>query len=67
MFESNADVVAAVVYAKLFMNAMAPIFGSPFMAVAVGMVLSVVLGAAFGLAHGLLITKGRIHRFLRNA
>ena len=44
----------------LFMNAMAPIFGSPFMAVAAGMVLSVVLGAAFGLAHGLLITKGSL-------
>jgi len=48
----------------LFMNAMAPVFGSPFMAVAAGMVLSVVLGAAFGLAHGLLITKGRIEPFI---
>jgi ribose transport system permease protein len=48
----------------LFMNAMAPVLGSPFMAVAAGMLLAIVLGAAFGLAHGLLITKGRIEPFI---
>jgi ribose transport system permease protein len=32
--------------------------------IALGMVLALVLGAAFGLVHGLLITKGRIEPFI---
>ena len=48
----------------LFMNAMAPVLGSPLAAVVVGMLLAVVLGAVFGLVHGLLITKGRIEPFI---
>ena len=48
----------------LFMNWAAPQFGSPLLAVVCGMLLAVVLGAAFGLAHGLLITKGRIEPFI---
>ena len=48
----------------LFMNAMAPVLGSPMAAVVVGMLLAVVLGAVFGLVHGLLITKGRIEPFI---
>ena len=48
----------------LFMNWAAPQFGSPLMAVAAGMLLAILLGAAFGLAHGLLITKGRIEPFI---
>jgi ribose transport system permease protein len=48
----------------LFMNAMAPVLGSPMAAVVVGMALAVVLGAVFGLVHGLLITKGRIEPFI---
>ncbi|TFY97720.1 ABC transporter permease [Ramlibacter humi] len=37
---------------------------SPVLVVALGMALALVLGAAFGLAHGLLITKGRIEPFI---
>ena len=48
----------------LFMNAAAPQLGSPMLAVLLGMALAVVLGASFGLAHGLLITKGRIEPFI---
>jgi ribose transport system permease protein len=48
----------------LFMNAMAPSLGSPLMVVVLGMGFAVLLGAVFGLAHGLLITKGRIEPFI---
>ena len=46
------------------MNDIAPRLSSPVMTVALGMALAVVLGALFGLAHGLLITKGRIEPFI---
>ncbi|MBT9553718.1 MAG: ABC transporter permease [Hydrogenophaga sp.] len=48
----------------LAMNHLAPVLGSPIGTVALGMALALVLGAAFGLAHGLLITKGRIEPFI---
>ena len=48
----------------MFMNDIAPRLSSPVMTVALGMALAVVLGALFGLAHGLLITKGRIEPFI---
>jgi ribose transport system permease protein len=48
----------------LAMNQLAPVLGSPVGTVVMGMALALVLGAAFGLAHGLLITKGRIEPFI---
>jgi len=48
----------------LFMNAVAASVGSPVMVVVLGMGFAVLLGALFGLAHGLLITKGRIEPFI---
>ena len=48
----------------LVMNAAAASLGSPLLIVALGMAFALVLGAAFGLAHGLLITKGRIEPFI---
>ncbi len=48
----------------LLMNALAGSIASPVAVVAIGMALALVLGAAFGLAHGLLITKGRIEPFI---
>src|ERR1700709_1246489 len=33
---------------------------SPLLIIAIGIVIALVLGAIFGLAHGLLVTKGRI-------
>ena len=48
----------------MFMNVMAPLLGSPHLAVAFGMLLALVLGGLFGLVHGLLITKGRIEPFI---
>ncbi len=48
----------------LAMNYLGPLLGSPVWTVVVGMALALVLGAAFGLAHGLLITKGRIEPFI---
>ncbi|BAN25998.1 ABC transporter permease [Caballeronia insecticola] len=36
----------------------------PLMIIALGIVLALVLGALFGLAHGLLVTKGRIEPFI---
>src|SRR4030095_13537035 len=44
----------------LVMNKAGASMGSPVMVIALGMLLALVLGAVFGLAHGLLITKGRI-------
>lgn len=48
----------------LMMNAAAQSIESPVLVVALGMAFAVVLGALFGLAHGLLITKGRIEPFI---
>ena len=48
----------------LAMNALAPLIASPVVVVVVGALFALVLGAAFGLAHGLLITKGRIEPFI---
>lgn len=48
----------------LLMNAVAPSIGSPSLVVALGMVFALLLGAVFGLAHGLLITKGKIEPFI---
>lgn len=59
---SMAALIAGCVI--LCMNWAAPRLGSPTLAVAAGMVLAVVLGALFGLAHGFLITKGRIEPFI---
>ncbi|MET0311425.1 MAG: ABC transporter permease [Burkholderiaceae bacterium] len=59
---SMAALIAGCVI--LFMNDLGPKMASPAMVVALGMGLAVVLGALFGLAHGLLITKGRIEPFI---
>lgn len=48
----------------LLMNSLAASIASPLLVVALGMALALVLGAVFGLAHGLLITKGRIEPFI---
>ncbi|AEG91810.1 ABC transporter permease [Ramlibacter tataouinensis] len=48
----------------LVMNGAAQAIASPVAVVAVGMAVALALGAAFGLAHGLLITKGRIEPFI---
>ncbi len=48
----------------MFMNSMGPRLSSPVATVVLGMALAIVLGAVFGLAHGLLITKGRIEPFI---
>ena len=48
----------------MFMNAIGPRLSSPVLTVMLGMSMAVVLGALFGLAHGLLITKGRIEPFI---
>jgi ribose transport system permease protein len=48
----------------LVMNRIAGSIASPVLVIALGMLLALVLGALFGLAHGLLITKGRIEPFI---
>jgi len=48
----------------LVMNWVAPYVGSPLAAVLLGMAVALVLGAAFGLAHGVLITRGHIEPFI---
>src|ERR1700749_3519508 len=48
----------------LLMNSLLPRGGPPLAVVAAGMVFALVLGACFGLAHGLLITRGRIEPFI---
>ena len=48
----------------MFINWAGPATGSPLAAVVLGAGLAVLLGALFGLAHGLLITKGRIEPFI---
>src|ERR1700744_627660 len=59
---SMAALIAGCVI--MFINAMAPRLGSALLAVVLGGVLGVGPGARFGLAHGLLITKGRIEPFI---
>ncbi|CAG9255734.1 Monosaccharide ABC transporter membrane protein (CUT2 family) [Paraburkholderia unamae] len=47
------------------MNTLAGTHGlAPLAIVAIGMAIALVLGAVFGLAHGLLITRGRIEPFI---
>ena len=48
----------------LFMNALAPSFGSGWLTIAFGVAFVVVLGGLFGLGQGLAITKGRIEPFI---
>ena len=48
----------------LLMNALGARDWPPLAIVALGMLFAVVLGALFGLAHGLLITRGRIEPFI---
>jgi ribose transport system permease protein len=50
--------------AILAMNRAAGSIESPLLVVTIGMLVSLVLGIVFGLAHGLLITKGRIEPFI---
>jgi ribose transport system permease protein len=59
---SMAALIAGCVI--LVMNWGGSVSASPVLVVAMGMVLALVLGAVFGLAHGLLITKGRIEPFI---
>jgi ribose transport system permease protein len=59
---SMAALIAGCVI--LLMNSLAASIASPVVVVALGMLLALVLGAVFGLAHGLLITKGRIEPFI---
>ena len=60
---SMAALIAGCVI--MFMNALAPAAGSPLLAVVLRRGAGAcVLGAVFGLAHGLLITKGRIEPFI---
>ncbi len=48
----------------LLMNGISASIGSPYLVVTIGIVFALLLGAVFGLAHGLLITKGRIEPFI---
>jgi ribose transport system permease protein len=59
---SMAALIAGCVI--LFMNAVAASVASQVAVVVLGMGFAVLLGALFGLAHGLLITKGRIEPFI---
>jgi ribose transport system permease protein len=59
---SMAALIAGAVI--LCMNALGPKIGTPVLTVVLGMAVALVLGAVFGLAHGLLITKGRIEPFI---
>jgi ribose transport system permease protein len=59
---SMAALIAGVMI--LAMNALLPSLGSPLLVIAIGMVFAMLLGALFGLLHGLLITKGRIEPFI---
>jgi ribose transport system permease protein len=59
---SMAALIAGLVI--LLMNGLAPRGWAPVAIVAAGMAAAVLLGAAFGLAHGLLITRGRIEPFI---
>jgi len=59
---SMAALIAGCVI--MFMNHFGPQIASPVLTVVLGMAVALVLGAAFGLAHGLLITKGKIEPFI---
>lgn len=59
---SMAALIAGCVI--MFINWAAGLGGSPLLAVAAGAALAVLLGAVFGLAHGVLIAKGRIEPFI---
>jgi ribose transport system permease protein len=48
----------------LLMNALASHLGSPVVVVLIGLAAAVAMGVLFGLAHGLLITKGSIEPFI---
>ena len=48
----------------LLMNAVAASVGSPVAVVALGVLFALLLGGGFGLAHGYLITRGRIEPFI---
>ena len=48
----------------LLMNGISTSTESPYLVVTIGIVFALLLGALFGLAHGLLITKGRIEPFI---
>lgn len=59
---SMAALIAGCVI--LVMNHAAGLVESPLAVVGIGMLLALVLGPLFGMAHGLLITKGRIEPFI---
>jgi ribose transport system permease protein len=59
---SMAALIAGCVI--LVMNWGGGAIASPVLVVAMGMALALVLGAVFGLAHGLLISKGKIEPFI---
>ncbi|MGX5650545.1 ABC transporter permease [Hydrogenophaga sp. YM1] len=59
---SMAALIAGVTI--LLMNKLVPLGWPPVALVLVGMATAVLLGALFGLAHGLLITRGRIEPFI---
>jgi len=59
---SMAALIAGCVI--MLMNALAPRGWPPVAIVIAGMGFAVLLGAVFGLAHGLLITRGRIEPFI---
>ena len=59
---SMAALIAGCVI--LLMNGLGTRLSSPVLVMVLGMGLALVLGALFGLAHGLLITKGRIEPFI---
>ena len=59
---SMAALIAGCVI--LVMNWGGGVIASPVLVVAMGMGMALVLGAVFGLAHGLLITKGKIEPFI---
>jgi ribose transport system permease protein len=48
----------------IMMNALVGHLGSSLLIVLLGMAMALTLGALFGLAHGILITKGRIEPFI---
>ncbi|MBL0919659.1 MAG: ABC transporter permease [Hydrogenophaga sp.] len=59
---SMAALIAGVTI--LLMNKIAPLGWPPVAVVMTGMATAVLLGALFGFAHGLLITRGRIEPFI---
>lgn len=59
---SMAALIAGCVI--MFINWAGSALGSPLLAVLAGAALAVVLGAGFGLVHGVLIAKGRIEPFI---